>query len=53
MKNIEKYLKQIFLFTDKNNFLKYLYFFYRFYNKKNSVNWIGSDLVFISTEIRD
>ena len=39
MKNIEKYLKQKFLFTEKNNFLKSLYFFvHRFYNRKNSVN---------------
>lgn len=39
MKNIEKYLKKKFLFTEKNNFLKFLYFFvHRFYNRKNSVN---------------
>jgi FkbM family methyltransferase len=39
MKNIEKYLKQKFLFTEKNNFLKSLYFFvHRFYNRKNSVH---------------
>ena len=39
MKNIEKYLKKKFLFTEKNNFLKSLYFFvHRFYNRKNSVN---------------
>ena len=39
MKNIEKYLKRKFLFTEKNNFLKSLYFFvHRFYNRKNSVN---------------
>jgi len=39
MKNIEKSLKQKFLFTEKNNFLKSLYFFvHRFYNRKNSVN---------------
>jgi FkbM family methyltransferase len=39
MKNIEKYLKKRFLFTEKNNFLKSLYFFiHRFYNRKNSVN---------------
>jgi len=39
MKNIEKYLKKRFLFTDKNNFLKSLYFFvHKFYNRKNSVN---------------
>jgi len=39
MKKIEKYLKQKFLFTEKNNFLKSLYFFvHRFYNRKNSVN---------------
>ena len=39
MKNIEKYLKRKFLFTEKNNFLKSLYFFFhRFYNRKNSVN---------------
>ena len=37
MKNIEKYLKKKFLFTEKNNFLKSLYFFvHRFYNRKNS-----------------
>jgi FkbM family methyltransferase len=39
MKNIEKFLKQKFLFTKENNFLKSLYFFiHRFYNRKNSVN---------------
>jgi len=39
MKNIEKYLKKKFLFTEKNNLLKSLYFFvHRFYNRKNSVN---------------
>ena len=39
MKNIEKYLKKRFIFTEKNNFLKSLYFFiHRFYNRKNSVN---------------
>ena len=39
MKNIEKYLKKKFLFTQKNNFLKSLYFFvHRFYNRENSVN---------------
>ena len=39
MKNIEKYLKQKFLFTEKNNFLKSLYFFvHRFYIRKNSVH---------------
>jgi len=39
MKNIEKYFKKKFLFTEKNNFLKSLYFFvHRFYNRKNSVN---------------
>ena len=39
MKNIEKYLKKKFLFTEKNNLLKFLYFFvHRFYNRKNSVH---------------
>ena len=39
MKNIEKYLKKKFLFTQKNNLLKSLYFFvHRFYNRKNSVH---------------
>jgi FkbM family methyltransferase len=39
MKNIEEYLKKKFLFTEKNNLLKSLYFFvHRFYNRKNSVN---------------
>ena len=39
MKNIEKYLKKRFLFTEKNNFFKSLYFFvHKFYNRKNSVN---------------
>jgi FkbM family methyltransferase len=39
MKNIEKYLKKKFLFSQKNNLLKFLYFFvHRFYNRKNSVH---------------
>jgi FkbM family methyltransferase len=39
MKNIEKYLKKKFLFSEKNNLLKSLYFFvHRFYNRKNSVH---------------
>jgi len=39
MKNIEKIFKKKFLFTEKNNLLKSLYFFvHRFYNRKNSVH---------------
>ena len=51
---LEKLLKNKFLY--KKNIFKYLYFYYhKFMNSKkyHFVNWLHSDLVFVSDNIRD